>query len=268
MMDIAKQAFAAPVAHDSTQEGNEMTELNFDFSGRTAVVTGAGRGIGRAIADRFTRAGAFVVAVDIDPDVIKETAGEIGAFPASADVSETEDVERVIATAVEQTGRVDILVNNAGILRDGMLWKLTDEDWDAVLRVHLGGSFRFTRACTPHFRKQQYGRVINVTSISGLRGNIGQAAYSAAKAGIVGLTLTSARELARFGVTVNAISPSARTRMVDSIPAERLEEIEKTIPIGRLGEPSEMADAVAFFAAEESRFITGMVLSVDGGQGM
>jgi 3-oxoacyl-[acyl-carrier protein] reductase len=245
-----------------------MSELDFNFQGRTAIVTGAGRGIGRAIAERFVRAGAFVVAVDVERDVIEETASEIGAFPATADVQLTNDVERVVAEAVAQTGRVDILVNNAGILRDAMLWKLSDEDWDAVLAVHLGGTFRFTRECTPHFRSQSYGRVINITSFSGLRGNLGQAAYSAAKAGIVGLTLTSAKELARFGVTVNAIAPSARTRMIESIPADRLREIEKTIPVGRVGEPAEIADAVAFLAAEESRFITGVVLSVDGGQGM
>jgi 3-oxoacyl-[acyl-carrier protein] reductase len=245
-----------------------MPELDFKFEGRTAIVTGAARGIGRAIAERFARAGAFVVAVDVDDEVINRVATEIGAVPAAADVQRTEDVERVIGAAVEETGRVDILVNNAGILRDGMLWKLSDDDWESVLAVHLGGTFRFTRGCTPHFRQQNYGRVVNVTSISGLRGNRGQVAYSAAKAGIVGLTLTSAKDLARFGVTVNAISPSARTRMVESIPPERLREIEQTIPLGRLGEPSEMADAVAFLAAEESRFITGVVLSVDGGQGM
>jgi 3-oxoacyl-[acyl-carrier protein] reductase len=245
-----------------------MPELDFKFEGRTAIVTGAARGIGRAIADRLVRAGAFVVAVDVDQELIERAAVEIGAVPAAADVQRTQDVERAIAAAVGATGRVDILVNNAGILRDGMLWKLSDDDWESVIAVHLGGTFRFTRGCAPYFRKQNYGRVVNVTSISGLHGNLGQAAYSAAKAGIVGLTLTSAKELARFGVTVNAISPSARTRMVESIPPERMREIEQAIPLGRVGEPSEMADAVAFLAAEESRFITGIVLNVDGGQGM
>jgi 3-oxoacyl-[acyl-carrier protein] reductase len=245
-----------------------VTELNFQFNGRTAIVTGAARGIGRAIAERLSESGAYVVVVDVDPEVTDRTATDIGAVPAIADVGSTDDVERVIADAVAETGRVDILVNNAGILRDSMLWKLTDEDWDAVLAVHLGGTFRFTRGCQAHFRRQNYGRVINVTSVAGLRGNLGQAAYSAAKAGIVGFTLTAARELARFGVTVNAISPGARTRMIEAIPPERLRAVEQSIPVGRIGEPSEIATAVAFLAAEDSAYITGAVLNVDGGLGM
>lgn len=246
---------------------NESPKRNlaFDFAGQSVIVTGAGRGIGLAVSSLFAAAGADVVMVDLDEDVLIPAAAKLSATAAVADISRTADVERVVAETIERTGRVDVLVNNAGILRDGMLWKLDDDAWDDVLAVHLGGSFRFTRACVPHFRKQQYGRVINFTSYTGLRGNIGQANYSAAKAGLIGFTKTAAKELARFGVTVNAISPNASTRMIDSIPEERRRETESQIPMGRFGEPEEMAAAVAFLASAEAGYITGTVLPVDGG---
>ncbi|GAA3311546.1 hypothetical protein GCM10020295_81480 [Streptomyces cinereospinus] len=187
-----------------------MGNLTFDFTGRTALVTGAARGIGREVARFLTAARADVYLIDWDEAEVTAAARELGARAAAADVASTEDVERVVATAVSETGRVDILVNNAGILRDGLLWKLTDDDWDAVLNVHASGTFRFTRACVPHFRAQNYGRVVNVTSYSGLHGNVGQANYATAKAGIIGFTRTAAKELARFGVSVNAVSPPTR----------------------------------------------------------
>jgi 3-oxoacyl-[acyl-carrier protein] reductase len=163
---------------------------------------------------------------------------------------------------------LDVLVNNAGILRDGVSWKLTDADWQSVLDVHLGGTFRFTRAVTPHMRSQGSGRIVNVTSYTGLHGNPGQANYAAAKAGIIGFTKTTAKELARFGVTVNAISPNADTRMIAAIPEERRAEIAATIPLGRFGDPAEMAGAVCFLASDEAGYITGTVLPVDGGLSM
>ena len=169
---------------------------------------------------------------------------------------------------VRETGRVDVVVNNAGILRDKMLWKLSDDDWDAVLSVHLGGTFRMTRAAVPHFRSQQYGRILNVTSFTGLHGNLGQGNYAAAKAGIIGFTKTTAKELAGFGVTANAISPSAETRMIAAIPQDRREEIAAEIPVRRFAAPSETAAAVAFLASEEAGYITGTVLPVDGGLSM
>jgi len=242
--------------------------IRFDFAGRTVIVTGAGRGIGLGIARSFVAAGADVVMVDLDEDVLVAAATELSAVPAVADIAWTEDVERVVATTVERTGRVDILVNNAGILRDGVLWKMDDEAWDQVLAVHLGGTFRFTRACVPHFRAQQYGRVINFTSYTGLHGNMGQANYAAAKAGLIGFTKTAAKELARFGVTVNAISPNANTRMIASMPADVRAQAEAHIPLGRFAEPEEMAAAVAFLASEEAGYITGVVLPVDGGISM
>ncbi|MFR9803713.1 3-oxoacyl-ACP reductase FabG [Pseudonocardia sp. RS010] len=242
-----------------------MANLTFDYIARTIVVTGAARGVGRAIAERFREAGGEVFCVDADADAVTETAKEIGATGVAADISDTAQVEELYERVVTETGRVDVVVNNAGILRDGMLWKLTDDEWEAVLAVHAGGTFRMTRAAVPHFRRQGGGRIINVTSYSGLRGNLGQANYAAAKAGIIGFTKTAAKELARFGVTVNAISPNAETRMIDSIPPERRRDIEEAIPLRRFGAPSEMAAAVAFLASDEAAYITGVVLPVDGG---
>ncbi|WP_009478618.1 SDR family oxidoreductase [Rhodococcus sp. JVH1] len=240
-----------------------MGNINFDFTGRTVLVTGAARGIGLELARHFKTSGAEVVMVDFDGDELARAADDIGAAAAQADVSNTEDVERVVSDTVERTGRIDVVVNNAGILRDRVVWKLTDDDWSQVLDVHAGGTFRFTRAVVPHFRTQNYGRIVNVTSYTGLRGNRGQANYAAAKAGIIGFTKTTAKELALFGVTVNAISPNAATRMTASIPEEKIPEV--TGPIARFADPSEMATAVAFLASEEAGYITGVVLPVDGG---
>jgi 3-oxoacyl-[acyl-carrier protein] reductase len=242
-----------------------MGNLTFDFSGRTVVVTGGARGVGRAIGQHFRAAGATVFLVDYDNDEVAAAAKEMNAIGLSADVSRTADVTQVMEQVISDTGRIDVLVNNAGILRDGMLWKLTDEDYESVMAVHAGGTFRFTRAAVPHFRRQGSGRIINVTSYTGLHGNPGQSNYSMAKAGIIGFTKTAAKELARFGITVNAISPNAQTRMIESIPAEKLDEISAGIPMGRFAEAWEMAAAVAFLAADEAAYITGVVLPVDGG---
>lgn len=242
-----------------------MPNLAFDFTGRTAIVTGAARGIGLELGRFLNAAGAEVFLVDRDAAELADAAAELGAHGLVANVADTADVEHVVSEAVAATGRVDILVNNAGVLRDGVLWKLTDDDWETVLAVHAGGTFRFTRACTPHFRAQGYGRVVNVTSYTGLHGNIGQANYAAAKAGIIGFTKTAAKELARFGVTVNAISPNAETRMVASIPEAKRAELTAAIPLGRFAHPAEMCAAVGFLASEEAGYVTGVVLPVDGG---
>jgi 3-oxoacyl-[acyl-carrier protein] reductase len=244
-----------------------MPETTYNFAGRTVIVTGAARGIGRALAAGFHEAKASVLLADADEAALVDVDLS-GATTVVADVSQTRDVERLVAEALGLTGRIDVIVNNAGILRDRVLWKLTDDDWDSVLAVHLGGTFRLTRACVPHFRERGYGRVVNVTSYTGLHGNVGQAAYAAAKAGIVGFTKTAAKELAPFGITVNAISPNAQTRMVEAIPPDRLEEIRKLVPLGRFAEPSEIAAAVLFLASEEAGYITGAVLPVDGGLSM
>jgi 3-oxoacyl-[acyl-carrier protein] reductase len=237
--------------------------VNFDFTGRSVIVTGAARGIGLAIARHFRAANANVFMVDFDRDELTVAANDLGAGAIVANVAETADVERAVGAVLAETGRIDVLVNNAGILRDKVLWKLTDDDWDQVLATHAGGTFRFTRACVPHFREQQSGRVINVTSYTGLHGNRGQANYAAAKAGIIGFTKTAAKELARFGVTVNAISPNAATRMTASIPEDKIAEV--TGPIPRFADPSEMSAAICFLASDEAGYITGVTLPVDGG---
>lgn len=245
-----------------------MTNLAFDFTDRTAIITGAARGIGRALAARFLESGAEVVMVDMDVQALHEAAAELGGIGVAANVADTADVARIIETAIAQTGRVAVLINNAGILRDKVLWKLEDADWDAVLDVHLGGTFRLTRACVPHFRAQAAGRVINVTSYTGLHGNIGQSAYAAAKAGVIGFTKTAAKELACFSVTVNAISPNAETRMIEGIPDSKRAELEALIPLGRFANASEITAAVAFLASDEAAYVTGAIVPVDGGISM
>ena len=197
--------------------GAVMGNLTFDFSGRTVLLTGAARGVGRALGEHFRDSGAAVYLVDVDEDEVTATAKEIGAVGLAADVTDSDQV-RPVERVVSDTGRLDVLVNNAGILRDGLVWKLSDDDYESVMAVHAGGTFRFTRAAVPHFRRQGSGRIINVTSYTGMRGNPGQSNYAMAKAGIIGFTKTTAKELARFGTTVNAISPNAQTRMITRSP--------------------------------------------------
>jgi 3-oxoacyl-[acyl-carrier protein] reductase len=240
----------------------------FDFEGQTAIVTGAAQGIGLEVAFRFAETGAKVVMVDVDAGTLAAAAAAVGGIAMRADVAETEAVDRVVADTLAATGRIDVVFNNAGLLRDKVLWKLEDEDWEAVVDVSLGGTFRFTRACVPHFRERGYGRIVNVTSYTGMHGNVGQAAYSAAKAGVIGFSRTAAKELARFGVTVNVVSPNAKTRMTDSIPEREREAVEAMVPLGRFAEPEEIASAVLFLASKEAGYITGAVLPVDGGIAM
>ncbi|RFS86625.1 SDR family oxidoreductase [Actinomadura spongiicola] len=243
-----------------------MATTTHDFTGRTVIVTGAGRGIGLALARYFHAAGAVVWLVGRDAEAIKQAAHDLdGARIARADVTRSPDVERVVLDVVADTGRVDVLINNAGVLRDRVLWKLTDEDWETVQAVHLGGTFRFMRACVPHFRAQGRGRVVNVTSYAGLHGNVGQAAYAAAKAGVIGLTKTAAKELVRFGTTVNAISPVAETRMITSLSERAGDQLRSLIPAGRFAPPEDICAAAGFLASDEAHYVTGVVLPVDGG---
>ena len=242
-----------------------MSNLSLDFRNKSVVVTGAARGIGLEVARAFQGWGANVYVVDFDEQALQDAGQDAGVKTIQADVTNSEQVNAAVEQVVAETGSIDVLVNNAGILRDRMLWKLEDDDWDAVMATHAGGTFKFTRAAVPHMRAAGSGRVINVTSYSGLHGNPGQSNYATAKAGIIGFTRTAARELARFGVTVNAISPNAATRMVESIPADRRAELEAEVPMGRFADPSEIAPAIGFLATEAASYITGVVLPVDGG---
>jgi 3-oxoacyl-[acyl-carrier protein] reductase len=236
---------------------------------RVAIVTGGGRGIGRAIALRLAEAGANIVVNDIEPveAVIKEIkAMGRQALPVVADVSSASEVERMVAEAISAYGRIDILVNNAGIARDQLLLRMTEEDWDRVLAVDLKSVFLCTRAVLKYMVKQRWGRIISLSSIAGIMGNPGQASYAAAKAGIIGFTRTVAKEVASRGITVNAIAPGfIDTEMTRHLKADWKDELKKQIPLGRLGSPGDVAEAVAFLASDAASYITGQVLVVDGG---
>jgi len=243
--------------------------VRFDFTGRTVLVTGAAAGIGRELAACFHRAGARIVVLDRDSEALTAAWPEAETVRSFAvNVADPAAVNLVFERLAEQGWSVDSVVNNAGITRDGVVWKMSDSDWQAVLGVHLTGTFNVTRAAIPGMREQRFGRIVNVTSYSGIRGNVGQANYAAAKAGIVGFTKTVAKEVARFGITVNAVSPNAATAMVAQIPADKLAELTRLVPLGRFADPAEVAPAVGFLASQEAGYITGVVLPVDGGVSM
>ena len=241
---------------------------------RVAIVTGASRGIGRSIALALAAKGATIVAVDMDQATTDAVVAELQAAGAKAlavvgNVTVSADVERMIDAATEAFGRVDILVNNAGITRDGLLMRMKDEDWDAVLNVNLKGAFLCTRAAFKVMSKQRYGRIINIASIVGQMGNAGQANYCASKAGLIGLTKSNARELAKRSITVNAVAPGfIATAMTDALSEKVRDELTAQIPLERLGSAEDIANAVVFLAGEQSGYITGHVLSVNGGMYM
>ena len=242
--------------------------------GKVAIVTGASRGIGRSIALALAAEGAKIVAVDMAPEGVETLAAEIKAQGGEAlavqgNVTVAADAERMVDAAVEAFGRADILVNNAGITRDGLLLRMKDEDWDAVLTVNLKGAFLCTRAASKVMAKQRYGRIINIASIVGQMGNAGQANYCASKAGLIGLTKSNARELAKRNVTVNAVAPGfIATDMTEVLPEKVKQELSAQIPMERLGSADDIANAVVFLAAERAGYITGQVIGVNGGMYM
>lgn len=241
-----------------------------DLHGRVAVVTGAARGIGRGIAEGLAACGSAVVLGDVDEAGVGELASSLCASGHQAtgrrcDVSARGEAEQLLDAAVDTYGSLDILVNNAGINRDRMLHKMEDADWDQVLAVDLTGVFHTTRRGSQIMRERGYGRIINISSASWL-GSLGQANYAAAKAGIVGLTLTAARELARKGVTANVICPGfIDTDMTRGVPKDVWDQVISRIPMGRPGEPADVANLVAFLASDASGYITGQVIGVNGG---
>lgn len=246
-----------------------------NLTGKVALVTGASRGIGQATAIDLAEAGADVVVNFIGNEAVaQETVEKIEALgrkaiKIKADVGNAEEVQAMVDEAVAVFGHIDILVNNAGITRDGLLIRMKDSDWDDVLNINLKGVYLVTKAVAKLMVKQRAGRIINMTSVSGVTGNVGQANYAAAKAGVIGFTKTCAKELAARGITVNAIAPGfIETAMTDVLPEKIKEGIAGTIPFGRMGQPEEIANVVTFLASNFASYITGQVLNVDGGMVM
>lgn len=241
------------------------------LAGRTALVTGSTRGLGLAIAKRLAAEGAFVAVSGRSEEQARRVAEEIvaaggRAVGIAADVADPESAEALVQTAIAEMGRLDVLVNNAGITRDTLFLRMTREQWDAVLDVNLGGVYNCTRAAVRTMMKQRYGRIINISSIVGLTGNVGQTNYAAAKAALIGFTKSLARELAGRNITVNVVAPGyIRSDMTDALSEDIKQQFLAQIPMGRVGEPEEVAHAVLFLAEEASSYITGHTLVVDGG---
>ncbi|MEK7325562.1 MAG: SDR family NAD(P)-dependent oxidoreductase [Chloroflexota bacterium] len=241
-----------------------------NLQNKVAIVTGGGAGIGRAIALDLASHGAEVIVVDRrESDTVIDEIKIMGrrALAVQADVAVFAQAQNAVAAATANFGRLDILINNAGINRDGVVWKMTEEQWDAVIDVNLKGCFNFIRAAAPVFKEQASGKIVNITSINGLRGKFGQANYAASKAGLIGLTKTVARELGKFNVNVNAVAPGMiETEMAQAMPQEAKDKALTETVLGRLGQPEDVARVVTFLCSDAARHITGEVIKVDGGQ--
>ncbi len=241
------------------------------LQGRVAIVTGAAQGIGRAIAETLAQAGADIAVADLDPERSRETVESVEklgrkALNVKVNVADSGNTKAMADHVTKVLGKVDILVNNAGITRDGLLLRMKEEDWNVVLQVNLNGTFNCTKAVLQAMTKQRYGRIVNIASIVGAMGNVGQANYAASKAAVIGFTKTVGREYASRNITVNAVAPGfIDTAMTHGLPAEVKDALQKQIPLGRLGTPADIAAAVRFLVSEEAAYITGHVLHVNGG---
>lgn len=245
------------------------------FEGRVAIVTGASRGIGRTIAETLATRGAQVAIADILADKAESTANEISnatgrkTLALLVDVSNHASAKAMVERALAEFGHIDILVNNAGVTRDNLIMRMDEADWDTVIDINLKGAFNCAKAVIRPMMRQHYGRIVNISSVSGLAGQVGQANYSASKAGLIGFTKALAREVASRQITVNAVAPGMiPTTLTNDLPAELKDAMLKATPVGRFGKPEEIAYAVAFLASDEAAYITGHVLSVDGGMAM
>lgn len=242
--------------------------------GKVAIVTGASRGIGKSIALALAAKGAMIVAVGTNQEALDSVVADITsqggtAMAVTANIASTDDCDRLIQTAQEQYGSVDILVNNAGVTRDALLIKMKDDDWDTVIDTNLKGAFMTTRAAWKLMSKQRSGRIINITSVVGQMGNAGQANYCASKGGLIAMTKSNAREMAKRNVTVNAVAPGfITTAMTENLPEKIKESLSAQIPMERFGTPEDIANAVVFLASETSGYITGQILAVNGGMYM
>ena len=239
--------------------------------GRVALVTGGARGIGRAISEKLAAEGAAVALVDIMLDVAEKTAAEFremgyNAMAVQANVAKFEDAEAAVKAVMDQYGRLDILVNNAGITKDNLMMRMSEDEWDAVIAVNLKGVFNFSKAAPKVMMRARYGKIVNIASVVGRIGNVGQANYSASKGGVIALTKTTAKEFASRNITANAIAPGyIATEMTEKLPEEARNAFLQFIPLKRAGKPEDVANAVFFFCQPESDYVTGQVMNVDGG---
>ncbi|MFQ3675567.1 MAG: 3-oxoacyl-[acyl-carrier-protein] reductase [Endomicrobiia bacterium] len=242
---------------------------------KVAIITGGAQGIGKSIATKLASERANLVLVDVNLDIATQTAKEledkysITTLVFKADVSNYKEVEEFVNKTIEKFSKIDILVNNAGITKDNLILRMSEDEWDKVLDINLKGAFNCIKSVSKFMMKQRSGRIINIASVVGLMGNAGQANYSASKGGLIALTKTVAKEFASRGILVNAVAPGfIKTRMTDALSEEQRKKLTDFIPVNRLGEPEDVANAVWFLAIEESNYITGQVISVNGGMYM
>ncbi|MBU0952080.1 MAG: 3-oxoacyl-[acyl-carrier-protein] reductase [Elusimicrobia bacterium] len=245
------------------------------LSGKVALITGSAQGIGKAIAIALAARGADVVISDIDETLTKTTSEEISktygvrTLAAKADVSNSTDVENLIKLTIDKFSKIDILVNNAGITRDNLIIRMSEQEWDSVININLKGVFNCTKSVSKVMMKQRNGKIVNIASVVGLMGNAGQINYSASKGGVIAMTKTCARELASRNINVNAVAPGfIKTRMTEALSEEQRKKLTDIIPLSRLGEPEDVAKAVVFLCNDDSNYITGHIISVNGGMYM